>query len=276
PAQAEMRLQPGEARTTAVRVTNQGLKAWSAAEGFALSYHWFDPARGTVADGGRTALPRTLGRGEEALLHPVVYAPAVAGCYLLVWDMVQEHTTWLSGQGVATAAVPALVGEADAAACARALPPAVRVGGQPGRRELWPAALDMWRARPWTGVGPDNFRRLYGQFTGRAFWDERVTANNLLLETAAGSGLFGLLALAGTLAAGLGAAARLAGSAAADERSDGRVLAGLLAAMVAHGAVDYLLGFTGQYLLLAFLLGASSAASGAAGAAVVVAERGAA
>jgi O-antigen ligase len=66
-------------------------------------------------------------------------------------------------------------------------------------------------ARPsWTGVGPDNFRRLYGRYAGRTFWDERVSANNLALETGATTGLLGVLALAGTLGARASAVRRCA------------------------------------------------------------------
>jgi hypothetical protein len=240
-------------------VTNTGRKAWSAAEGFALSYHWFDPVGQRLLDGPRTDLPRTLARGEDLLLRPVLYAPSQPGCYVLVWDMVQEHTTWLSGQGVAPAAVPAQVGPFDPGACSRVLPPSLRMRGQPPRRELWSAAWSMWRARPWTGVGPDNFRRLYGRYAGRTFWDDRVTANNLLLETLAGSGLLGALSLAAMLGAAALSAARAAASSEAGRRADAGAVLAVLAAIATHGLVDCLIGFTGPYLLLAFVAGSAVA-----------------
>jgi len=276
PAERERQLRPGEERRTEVRVVNGGLKAWTPGEGFALSYHWFEPSRRGLVDGGRTPLPRALVLDEGVLLHPVVRAPARSGCYLLVWDMVQEHTTWFSGQGVPPVAVPAVVGDADARECARAMPPSVRLGGQPGRRELWSAALAMWRDRPWTGMGPDNFRRLYGRYSGRTFWDERVAANNLMLETGATTGLLGVLALAGTLGTAGVAAARRSQAPAAEGRAEAAALLGLLAAVVSHGAVDYLLGFTGPYLLVAFAVGSASSPPGAARAAWTVPQAGAA
>jgi hypothetical protein len=278
PVETQLTLRAGEERRTAVHVTNAGLKAWTGAEGFALSYHWFDPGRSRLVDGPRTPLPRALAHGDGAALDALVQAPPEGGCYLLVWDMVHENTTWFSGQGVAPVAVTAVVGKTDARACAAALarfdsagdrpptqsaaePPSVRLGGQPGRRELWAAALAMWRDRPWTGMGPDNFRRLYGRYAGRTFWDERVSANNLVLETGATTGLLGVLALAGTLgAAGLSAVRQVR----SESGVEAAAVLGLLAALVAHGVVDlvdYTLGFTGPYLLAAFAVGSAVAAA---------------
>jgi O-antigen ligase/polysaccharide polymerase Wzy-like membrane protein len=301
PVEPALRLRAGEERRTEVRVVNSGLKSWTAGEGFALSYHWFAPERSRVVDGVRTPLARPLAHGEGASLQAVVHAPAEPGCYLLVWDMVQEHTTWFSGQGVPPAAVPTVVGDADERECARGMPLPLRLGGQPPRRELWAAALAMWRDRPWTGVGPDNFRRLYGRYTGRTFWDERVAANNLVLETGATTGLLGVLALAGTLGAAGVSAGRLAagagsgspravrgglrhgaeapadfGESALQQRVCAAAVLGLLAAVVTHGAVDYLLGFTGPYLLLAFVVGAATDLREPERAAWIAQERGAA
>jgi O-antigen ligase len=274
PVDAELRMRPAEERRTEVRVVNGGLKAWSTTEGFALSYHWFEPGRSRLVDGPRTPLPKALAHGEGAVLQALVQAPPEPGCYLLVWDMVQEHTTWFSGQGIAPTVVPAIVGDADARECARVMPPSVRLGGQPGRRELWSAALAMWRDRPWTGVGPDAFRRLYGRYAGRTFWDERVSANNLVLETGATTGLLGVLALTGTLgAAGVAAARQVRASPPAVESA---ALLGLLAAVLAQGAADYLLAFTGPYLMLAFVVGSSSAAPEPARAAWRTEQKGAA
>jgi hypothetical protein len=276
PSERELALRTGEERHTEVHVTNTGRKAWTGAEGFALSYHWFDPGRRRLVDGPRTPLPRAMGYGDGAALRALVQAPPQAGCYLLVWDMVQEHTTWFSGQGVPPAAVTAAVGQRDAGACASELartgatagsrPAPVRLGGQPSRRELWMAALAMWRDRPWTGVGPDNFRRLYGRYAGRTFWDERVSANNLVLETGATTGLLGVLALTGTLgAAAVSAFRQLRAADGGPPAAYGArgvpaaAALGLLAALAAHGVVDYTLAVTGPYLLAAFAVGTASA-----------------
>src|SRR4029079_1086663 len=92
------------------------------------------------------------------------------------------------GTGVAAPAVPA---------------PAPPASFAPGRADLWRLALVLWRRRPLTGVGSDNFRWLYGEAAGRSTWDTRVFANNALLEAAATTGPVGRMALAGTLAAPL-------------------------------------------------------------------------
>lgn len=255
PEETPLHLRAGELRTTPVRVANTGRKTWSRAEAFHLSYHWWDRERQVLADGERTLLPRDLAPGDSALLEASVRAPAQSGDYLLVWDMVHEHTTWFSGQGVAPLTVPVVVGTAGAPA-----PDAVRpdvapaVGWQPGRAELWRLALGMWRERPLLGVGADNFRWLYGPRAGHAFWDTRVFANNLYLEAAATTGTLGLLALLATLGTAVLAAGRVAW------RTPrllpvAAAICGLLAAVAAHGLVDYLLASTGHYLLLAVAVG---------------------
>ncbi len=49
----------------------------------------------------------------------------------------------------------------------------------------------MALARPLLGVGPDNFRLVYGDYAGVAVWDSTVHANNLYLEWLADTGLVG-------------------------------------------------------------------------------------
>ncbi|MBV9544447.1 MAG: hypothetical protein JOY61_08710 [Chloroflexi bacterium] len=49
------------------------------------------------------------------------------------------------------------------------------------RLELWRAALKVFLAYPLLGVGPDNFRHVYGSALGLDAWDQRVDANNLYL-----------------------------------------------------------------------------------------------
>jgi hypothetical protein len=256
PEETSLQLRPGEQRTTRIRVTNGGRKTWTSGEQFHLAYHWWNLERHLLEEGERTRLPRDIAPGESVVLDATVRAPRQAGQVLLVWDMVQEHTTWFSGQGVAPRVVPAMIstlplGDAPAAILPRV---AADVGWQPGRRELWHLAAAMWRERPLLGVGSDNFRWLYGPRAGRAVWDTRVFANSLYLETAATTGTLGLVAICGTLAFCGVASARAhwrapAGSALAVSAF------GLVVAVAAHGVVDYLLAFTGHYLLLAIVVG---------------------
>jgi hypothetical protein len=256
PEETALRLAPAAALRTPVRVTNTGRLTWHARE-FHLSYHWYEPRTRALEDGGRTLLPADLGPGGSVRLLAEVRAPRRPGRYLLVWDMVHEHATWFSGQGVMPAVVEVDVGAPGAATAAGEAGPLPEVGWRPGRTELWRLALGMLRERPWTGVGPDNFRRLHGPRAGQAFWDARVYANNTLLEAAATTGLPGALALAGALAALLWRSWRAA-SGPGPRAALAATLFALALTLAIHGLVDYVLAFTGHYLFFGFLAGAVS------------------
>jgi O-antigen ligase len=261
PEDARLTLAPRESRRLRVRVTNTGKKAWTRQEAFHLSYHWYHPERRRLQDGGRTQLPADLEPGASVWLEPEVVAPDLPGRYRLVWDMVHEDTTWFSGQGVRPVVVAAVVGPAGSAEplpADKAEPPPAALGWRPGRAELWRIAAAMWSAHPVLGVGPDNFRWLYGRFAAEPFWDTRVFANNTVLEAAATTGSFGAAALAITLAACLGASYRRFRSGPAPDRL---AFLGLCVAILVHGLVDYLLAFTGHYLFFGFLIGGIAAAA---------------
>lgn len=259
PAERSMDLRPGESRPTRVRVTNTGEKTWTAGPAFHLSYHWFDPALRTMEDGSRTRLPADLGPGASVVLEALVTAPRNAGRYLLVWDMVHEHTTWFSEQGVPTVTVPTRVGRPGTEPPDMAwggAPPDLSLAWRPSRIDLWRLAAGMWAERPFSGFGSDSFRWMYGARAGRRYWDERVFANNALLEAGATTGTLGAAALVLTLVAAGFAAAR---SAARADTASRMALLGLVVGLAAHGVVDYLLAFTGHYLLFAFVVGSCAA-----------------
>ena len=133
---------------------------------------------------------------------------------------------------------------------------------RPGRLQLWRAAWRMFAAHPIAGVGPDNFRLVYGGYLGLANTDERTHSNNMYIEMLAGGGLlvagaFGWLAWrSAACAIGLAAIPPGAGGA-------GAALAlGLSAALVAigvHASVDSFLSFTPTYVLFALTLGCAAA-----------------
>jgi hypothetical protein len=264
PVEKSLELRPGETRLTRIRVTNTGRKTWIAGPAFHLSYHWFDPALGTTEDGGRTRLLGDLGPGASVALEAEVTAPRAEGRYLLAWDMVHEHTTWFSAQGVHVAVVPVRVslpgsglpqGVPDFAPFARAL------AWRSSRAELWQLAAGMWAERPWTGFGSDSFRWTYGARAGRRYWDRRIFANDTLLEAGATTGTFGAAALVLTLATAGFAAVRSAVAAPwrSEVAASSLALFGLVLGLAAHGVVDYLLAFTGHYLLFAFVVGSCAA-----------------
>jgi len=264
PAEGSLALRPGEVRATEVRVTNTGRMTWTADDAFHLAYHWYDTDRRKLEDGRRTLLPRAVGPGETIVLRAELQAPAAEGRYLLGWDMVQERVTWFTDQGLAPGVVAVSVSAAGAAAAQAASPVLAEPASlapplpwRPGRRELWRLAAALWRQHPWTGVGSDNFRWLYGGVAGQRLWDTRVFANNSLLEAAATTGLLGAIALAGTLAA----TAWTAGTRLREEGARGPIAAALFAVTVglaAHGVVDYVLAFTGHYLLFGFVVGSAA------------------
>jgi O-antigen ligase len=183
------------------------------------------------------------------------------GSYVLIWDMVQEHTTWFSDKVGLGAPVSVVVGSATHAAMPR--PRELREwiaerAWRPGRRELWTIALRLFLAHPWLGVGPDNFRWLYGPASGHDTWDTRVFSNSLYLELLATVGVLGFAAFAFLIGSTLVRLARRLR--AGDPALDAAVLAASLVGFLVHGLVDYLLAFTGIYIAFFVLLGAASAA----------------
>jgi len=115
------------------------------------------------------------------------------------------------------------------------------------RRALWGAAFAAWREHPLLGLGPDNFRHLYGRYLGLADPDDRLHANSLYFETMASLGTAGLLALAFLIVA-FARATRVVVAAPATRWLALGLGAGLFAVLV-HGAFDYFLDFTPTYTL---------------------------
>jgi O-antigen ligase len=269
PAEEHLALSPGELGETTVSITNSGKLTWGSAgaKPFHLSYRWFRVAEdGAVEplelEGERTTLDCTLAPGEDLSLRAAVRAPRQPGSYVLIWDMVQEHTTWFSDKVGLGAPVSVVVGSETLAAMPR--PRELRDwiaerAWRPGRRELWGIALRLFLAHPWLGVGPDNFRWLYGPAAGHDTWDTRVFSNSLYLELLATVGILGFAAFAFLIGSTLVQLTRRLRS--ADPSLDTAVLAASLLGFLVHGLVDYLLAFTGIYLAFFVLLGAASAAT---------------
>nr|WP_290669001.1 O-antigen ligase family protein [Ardenticatena sp.] len=196
-----------------VRVWNKGVRSWhpSGAYAFALSYH-MQREDGTMVtyDGLRSPLPRVVLPGEQVVVQAQVLAPSEAGRYRVEWDMVQEAVTWFSWKGAPTATTWLLVeGSAPAGDTApvptlpaSAPPTDVRlVVPAPGRLTLWRVAWRMVQAHPWLGVGPDNFRLVYGAYAGVEWWDVGIHANNLYIEWLADTGVVGVVVFLSMVAA---------------------------------------------------------------------------
>ncbi len=189
---------PGETATVPVRLSNTGDRIWlaSGVHPFALSYHVAQPDGTSVNyDGLRTPLPADVPPGGSVSLEARLVAPETPGSYVIEWDGVQEAVTWFSwagtpaGRTYLTVAGQAATGT-EAPGRQTSAPPDVTP--PPGRLTQWGIALRMLRNRPLFGVGPDNFRWVYGDFAGTPTWDTGDHANSLYFEWLADIGVVGL------------------------------------------------------------------------------------
>jgi O-antigen ligase/polysaccharide polymerase Wzy-like membrane protein len=250
------RFDPGAATRVRLRVTNDG-PAWPADPTFALGVGWFDPREGQARQWSTVALGGPVAPGRSAEVEAELRAPGRAGSYALVLNVTSASTGYLSLSGVAPGFVPVPVGAPGGEPAVRPAPAAT---GRRGRWEMWRIALAMWRAHPILGVGPDNFRRLDWRYGGWiAQGNVPLGAHNAFLEAAATTGTLGLLALCAVFAATARAALRAGASSASGEPVRPAAVLGLIVALAVQGLVDSLLGFTGVYLLLAFVTGTAGA-----------------
>jgi O-antigen ligase len=297
-APASLRLEADQLVSIALDVRNEGRIVWSSSGNrpFALGYRWLTVDGAGVLDVPPGEVPLTHDVAPEETIHLQVLVqvpPLPPGAYRLDWGMLQRDVLqfyergWADAQTVVTVAQPA--GEAAPAMLA-ILP---RDDGEApwvvGRLDLWGAALRLIQTRPLLGVGPDNFRHLYGAQLGLESWDERVQANNLYLEVLADVGLLGLAAFLWVVGAPLITAKRLLTArfarssstdnelserddfdtrqgaaqrrwAGGDPRGEARIamVLGLtmgVGAFLVHGLLDSFLAFTPTALLLWMLLG---------------------
>lgn len=265
-APGELTLATGSRSTVPVHLRNTGGATWdsSAPQPFQLSYHWLlaDERTVIVWEGLRTPFPARVPPGSSVSMSALVEAPPEPGEYRLVWDVEQRHRLWFSTEpDAALHATRVQVAGPRVGIPLKPLPmelPANTV--RPGRFVLWKAAADLFSTRPLLGVGPDNYRLLYGDRAGLTTFDRRVHANNMYLEMLVGGGIVGGTAFAWlcwAAARQVLSAVRGAGGAALDA-----AIASLAAATLAialHAFVDSFLGFTATYVLIAVTLGLTSA-----------------
>jgi O-antigen ligase len=192
--------QAGQATLVPVQLANTGARTWDARgeHPFALSYH-LDQVDGALVtfDGPRTPLPHDVAPGAVVDLQAELVAPPTPGGYLVEWDEVQESVTWFSWAGNPARRTYLIVGGPLAASSAgptwtQTLGPASAPPPPPDRLTLWRIALRMARNRPLLGVGPDNFRWVYGDFAGLSRWDTGSHANSVYFEWLADTGVLGL------------------------------------------------------------------------------------
>ena len=248
-------LAPDSFNDVDVSLTNQGRLSWTSdtVPPFALSYHFLDAGTEDVVifDGLRTPFARPIAPGREAAMKARVRAPGYPGDYVLLWDVVQEHRTWLSLEGVFPGRTMVSVEGAPVGA------PLPSRGRMPSsvmrmpRSVLWSTAFTIARERPWLGIGPDNFRHVYGRYLGMAAWDERVHANNSYIEVLAGMGVIGAAALAWLVIVALRAGGRALRDASDAQLPIAAAALAACSAIAVHALVDSFLTFTATYVVFA-------------------------
>jgi hypothetical protein len=252
-------LRPDSFNDIPITLKNDGRLTWqsSSTPPFALSYHWLTTGSEEVVifDGLRTPFGEPVEPGDEIKMIARVRAPGYPGNYVLIWDVVQEHRTWLSLEGVfpgrSTASVEGVAVGAPLPTRGRMPSSVMRMP----RAVLWQTALHITREHPWLGIGLDNFRHTYGRALGLTVWDERVHTNNSYIEVLVSMGLIGALAGAWVIARAIASARTILINA---DDATLPLVAGATAACVAialHALVDSFLTFTTTYVAFAIAAG---------------------
>lgn len=262
-APTHLTIDAGGYEHVSVTIKNEGILPWpsSGENAVAVSYHWATAAgdRILIYDGIRSPLPFDVRPGQEVTVATRVSAPVPRGEYTLQWDLVREGITWFSALGAPLASARVIVEDERPTTVHPPLTASapIRPLLRPPRLQLWRAAWEMWTERPLLGVGPDNFRVLYGPYLRLSPFDDRVTTNNLYLEILATLGMLGLITF---LAIILNLGRRwwhwCHSVSSVETRLLGLGLAVALAAFLVHGFVDYFLEFTPTYGLFWILCGA--------------------
>jgi hypothetical protein len=101
----------GEYACVRLVLRNDGAETWPGGEErrplIRLGHRWLADDDQVTTDGGRTALPGPVRRGESCVLPVPVNAPAAPGSYVLEFDLVHEHVRWFGHPSRLTLAVAA-------------------------------------------------------------------------------------------------------------------------------------------------------------------------
>jgi O-antigen ligase len=248
-------------------VRNTGQVTWTSdgPQRFALGFRWLsrDAASQLHVPATMLDLPRNVGPGDAVQMSVDIAAHLPPGDYRLAWGMLQQQVLWFHDRGDADAETLVHV---TSAGLANSIPPVAeepRTDSSPAlppipRVQLWSAALQMFRQHPMLGVGPDNFRHVYGTYLALPRWDDRVHANDLYLELLADLGALGFLAFGVLVMPSLVGVARGLRSAATGAAAVWLAALGAsLLAFFVHSTLDSFLEFTPVYLLFWVIVGMS-------------------
>lgn len=256
-------LDTGRTHQVPITLTNTGNLTWDSTRqpAYAMSYHWLRGGSDAVVqfDGRRTPFAAPVPPGESVTMAVTVTAPGQPGRYTLVWDVVLETRAWLSTEGVPPARTDVTVEGEPSSTVTTTMKRLPQTIVRPGRIVLWTGALRMAREHPFAGVGPDNYRLLYGRYLGLASWDDRVHSNNMYLEILAGAGVAGLVCLLWFLGSWGTALARRCREVPSEQIMPAAAMLAAWLMIAGHGLVDSFLSFTTTYLTFAIVLGLSFA-----------------
>jgi hypothetical protein len=268
-APATVTVPAGTSSLVPITVTNAGRARWDSAADPAikLSYHWLqaDADRVITYEGARTRFAAPVAPGETASMSARVDAPRRPGSYRIAWDLVQEGRLWFSTEpgGTLTISHATVSGALAPGLAALKTTPLPRPVERPGRIVLWRAAARMFATRPLLGVGPDNYRLLYGPFAGVANPDNRMHSNNMYVEMWTTGGLAGGLTFLWLMWRVAGCCAAAASPTAAEGTALGLGVAAAGVAILLHGLLDSFFSFTPTNILIAMTLGLAATAAAA-------------
>lgn len=184
-----------------------------------------------VAPGGRA----------EILINPAGTLPN--GRYLHVYDLYHATYGYSSQWNVTPVSGETIIHNGQGELRYTTGPSAATRRQPASRPDLWGAAWQAFKSRPWLGIGPGQFQLTYGRWLPHVAPDPRLHPNNLYLHILAEGGVpavMAFLALVWTAAARLWASLR---------RARPPLLAcagaGVLTAWLAHGFFDSFLLFNG-------------------------------
>jgi len=203
----KMRLPPGGKYEVGLRITNTGIATWetNSTLPFTVSYRWYDPIERILVYKSFDFIPVPASvRPQETVTMKVPFQVLQErGIHLMTWDVSQNDKNRFRDRAVFPGLIEVDIepstepwfGRGDLSSWLQPDKFRIFVPSIPfSRSELWQVALAMIRKHPVFGVGPDNFRLLYGRYFGTYSWDTRIRSNNLYLELLSGSGFVGFAA----------------------------------------------------------------------------------
>lgn len=261
-APAILNLEANQEELVTITVKNEGVLSWTSSgiSPIYLSARWVHPeSENQFAKQPRWALARTIDPGETETMDVLLRAPAVAGEFTLIWDLVQENVTWFGAKtGNETSTEVSVSGDGSLSEAEQGLVESGELVEEwqipapiPGRSVLWRAALDLWQERPILGIGLDNFRLRYGEELGHELYDQSIHTNNWYIEMVVSLGLLGALPFLiwlGVLVIDMIRRIRTGGIWTV-------AIAVALIAYLLHGLLDYFLLFNPTGLLFWMLVG---------------------